>query len=107
MVLTALDDPIIAEGFLRGVDLVTRQHLIVVNMVEPGGTRPLFSRHAPAPQSTREIYDALAGHALWQKLREIERTLEMGGVKFTVMPNEMLARELLGQYLEVKQRQIL
>ena len=107
MVVTALDDPIIAEAFLRGIDLVNRQHLLVVNMIEPGGTRPLFDKNAPAPQTSREIFDALAGHALWQKLREIEKCLETRGVKFTVMPNEMLARELLGQYLEVKQRQIL
>ena len=107
MVLTALDDPIIAESFLRGVDLIRRQHLVLVNMMEPGGTKPLFSRHAPAPQNTREIYDALAGHALWQKLRELEGTLESRGVKFTVTGNELLTRELLGQYLEVKQRQIL
>ena len=107
MVLTALDDPIIAEAFVRGIDLVNRQHLVVVNMIEPGGTRPLFDKKAPAPQTSRDIYDALAGHALWQKLREIEKSLETRGVKFTVMPNEMLARELLGQYLEVKQRQIL
>jgi hypothetical protein len=92
---------------LRGVDLVRRQHLVLVNMMEPGGTKPLFSRHAREPQNTRDIYDALAGHALWQKLREIEGALESRGVKFTVTANEMLTRELLGQYLEVKQRQIL
>jgi uncharacterized protein (DUF58 family) len=107
MVLTALDDPIIAEAFLRGIDLVNRQHLVLVNMIEPGGTRPLFDKNAPAPQTSRDIFDALAGHGLWQKLREIEKSLQTRGVKFTVMPNEMLARELLGQYLEVKQRQIL
>ncbi|HVK58850.1 MAG TPA: DUF58 domain-containing protein [Candidatus Kapabacteria bacterium] len=107
MVLTALDDPIIAESFLRGVDLVSRQHLVLVNMIEPGGTKPLFSRHAPEPQSVREVYDALAGHELWQKLRELEGMLGSRGVKFTVTGNELLTRELLGQYLEVKQRQIL
>ena len=107
IVLTALDDPIIAQSFLRGVDLVRRQHLVLVNMMEPGGTKPVFSRHAREPQNTREIYDALAGHALWQKLRELEGALESRGVKFTVTANEMLTRELLGQYLEVKQRQIL
>ena len=107
MVLTALDDPIIAESFLRGVDLVRRQHLVLVNMMEPGGTKPVFSAHAREPQNARDIYDALAGHALWQKLRELEGMLESRGVKFTVTANEMLTRELLGQYLEVKQRQIL
>lgn len=107
IVLTALDDPIIAESFLRGVDLVRRQHLVLVNMMEPGGTKPVFSPRASEPLNTRDIYDALAGHALWQKLRELEGMLESRGVKFTVTANEMLTRELLGQYLEVKQRQIL
>jgi uncharacterized protein (DUF58 family) len=107
MVLTALDDPIIAESFLRGVDLVRRQHLVLVNMMEPGGTKSVFSPHAREPQNIRDIYDALAGHAQWQKLRELEGMLESRGVKFTVTANEMLTRELLGQYLEIKQRQIL
>jgi uncharacterized protein (DUF58 family) len=107
MVLTALDDPIIAENFLRAVDLVSRQHLVLVNMMEPGGAKPLFSRHMNKPGTCTEIYNALAGHAHWQKLRELEGALGTRGVKFTVTENEMLTRELLGQYIEVKRRQIL
>jgi hypothetical protein len=76
-------------------------------MIEPGGTRPLFDRHSPAPQIGRDLYTALAGHMAWQRLREIQKTLETRGVKFSVLPSEMLARELVGRYLEVKQRQVL
>src|SRR5207249_4933492 len=30
--LTALDDPVLAESFVRNMDLIRRQHLILVNM---------------------------------------------------------------------------
>ena len=95
--LTALDDPLIADSFVRASELVSRQHFLLVNMIEPGGTKPVFDRHSPAPQSSRDLYRSLAGHMAWQRLREIQKTLELRGVKFRVLPNEILARELVGQ----------
>src|SRR5262249_19095905 len=35
VVLTDLSDPVLAEQFLRGVDLIARQHLVLVNMMRP------------------------------------------------------------------------
>jgi uncharacterized protein (DUF58 family) len=104
--LTPLDDPLLAESFVRSLDLISRQHLILVNMIEPGRTEPVFSNKT-APQSPQDIYEALAGHMVWQKLREIQKILEVRGVKFGVLQNEMLTREVVGQYLEVKQRQLI
>ena len=35
--LTALDDPVLAESFVRNMDLIRRQHLVLVNMLQPPG----------------------------------------------------------------------
>src|SRR6185436_7602963 len=34
LVLTSLDDPVLAESFIKNVDLIRRQHLILVNMLQ-------------------------------------------------------------------------
>ena len=44
--LTSLDDPVIAEGFLRGIDLIRRQHIVCVGMIRPPGARPMFQNTA-------------------------------------------------------------
>ena len=41
--LTALDDPALAESFVRNVDLIRRQHLVLVNMLQMPGVKPLFT----------------------------------------------------------------
>src|SRR5207247_6869855 len=41
--LTSLDDPAIAEDFVRNVDLIRRQHLVMVNMIRPPGTTLMFT----------------------------------------------------------------
>src|SRR5207237_5864170 len=33
--LTALDDPMLAESFAKAMELICRQHLILVNMLQP------------------------------------------------------------------------
>ena len=66
--LTALDDPAIGEGFLHAIDLICRQHLILVNMLRPATAQPLFSDAAVA--NIDEIYGRLGGHLLWHDLRE-------------------------------------
>jgi len=40
---TSLDDPVVAESFVRNMDLLCRQHLVLVNMLQPPGVRPIFS----------------------------------------------------------------
>ncbi|MBI3882216.1 MAG: DUF58 domain-containing protein [Verrucomicrobia bacterium] len=103
--LTALDDPLLAESFTRSIDLICRQHLVLVNMMQPPGARPLFSN----PDVTRmdELYQELGGHMQWHQLRELGKTLERRGVKFAALEDERLTAQLVSQYLEVKRRQIL
>jgi uncharacterized protein (DUF58 family) len=103
--LTSLDDPVIAEGFVRNMDLIRHQHLVLVNMLQPPDVAPVFSN--PNVQTLDQLYQQLGGHLLWQKLRELEKTLQRRGVRFSLLANERLSTELVSQYLGVKQRQLI
>lgn len=103
--LTALDDPVLAEGFVKSMDVLCRQHLILVNMLPPPGVEPVFS-HGNV-ESTDEIYERLGAHFRWQKLRELEKVLHRRGVEFAQLNNEKLCPQLVTQYLAVKRRQLL
>jgi uncharacterized protein (DUF58 family) len=101
--LTSLDDPVLAESFVRNMDLVRRQHLIIVNMLQPPGVAPVFSN--PNLASVDELYQHLGGHLFWQNLRELEKVLQRCGVRFSLLQNERLSVDLVSQYLGLKQRQ--
>jgi uncharacterized protein (DUF58 family) len=103
--LTALDDPAVSESFVRSLRLIRRQHLILVNMLQPPGVRPLFSN--PGVAGLDDIYEELGGHLRWQKLRELQKILRRLGVQFSLLKNERMSAELVSQYLSVKQRQLL
>jgi uncharacterized protein (DUF58 family) len=105
LLLTSLDDPVLAKSFTRTVELITRHHLVMVNMLRPVGARALFSNENIT--STEEIYHELSGHTLWHHLREIERTLARHGVHFGLLDREHLCVDLVSQYMNVKQRQLL
>jgi uncharacterized protein (DUF58 family) len=105
ILLTSLDDPVLAKSFTRTVELITRHHLVMVNMLRPAGARPLFSNESIT--SPEEIYHELSGHTLWHHLREIERTLARHGVHFGLLDRERLCVDLVSQYMNVKQRQLL
>ena len=103
--LTALDDPAIAESFVRNMELIRRQHLVLVNMVRPPGVTPAFAN--PEVADVDDLYRHLGGHLQWQKLRELQKVLQRRGVRFSLLDNERLSTELVSQYISVKQRQLL
>ena len=103
--LTSLDDPVLAEGFVRNMSLLAGQHLVLVNMIQPPDASPLFSR--PDVERIDDIYRHLGGHLQWHSLRELEKVLQRRGVKFSLLKNERLATELVSQYVGVKRRQLL
>jgi uncharacterized protein (DUF58 family) len=105
ILLTSLDDPVLAESFTRAAELMGRHHLVMVNMLRPAGARPVFSN--PGITSSEEIYDELSGHTLWHHLRETGSTLTRQGIRFTLLDHERLCVDLVSQYMDVKQRQIL
>jgi uncharacterized protein (DUF58 family) len=105
VVLTSLDDPIIAEAFTRALEVFRRRHLVLVNMVTPPGVEPLFSGQPVAAPD--QIYDRLAGHLRWRALRETGAAMQRAGVKFSLIEDERMSADLVAQYLGVKRRQML
>ncbi len=103
--LTSLDDPVLAESFATHVEMIRRQHVVLVNMIRPPGARPLFSD--PAVGGMSGIHQALAGHQAWRRLRETQRKLQRQGVRLAAMETERLSLQVITQYLEIKQRQVL
>jgi uncharacterized protein (DUF58 family) len=103
--LTSLDDPVTAESFVRNVELLCRQHLMLVNMLQPPGVRPLFLNENVT--SASELYGELSGHMRWHALRELEKVLQRRGVHLSLLQSERLAVDLVSQYINVKQRQVL
>ena len=103
--LTSLDDPVLADNFIKNLDLIRRQHLVLVNMLQPTGVAEVFSN--PNLATLDELYQHLGGHLLWHHLRELEKVLQRRGVRFSLLKNENLTVQLVSQYLGVKRRQLL
>jgi uncharacterized protein (DUF58 family) len=103
--LTSLDDPVAAESFVRNMDLLCRQHLVLVNMLQPSGVRPIFSNENVT--TANELYGELAGHMRWHGLRELEKVLQRRGMRLSLLQSERLAVDLVSQYVNVKQRQMI
>ncbi len=102
--LTALDDPLLAENFEQNAGLVCRQHLLLVNMIQPSGVQPVFSHDRVT--GLDDLYRELGGHIQWQNLRELGKTLKTRGVQFSLVQNEKLTADVVTQYLNVKRRQL-
>lgn len=103
--LTSLEDPLMAESFSRNLDLLCRQHLLLVAMLRPPQAAPLFQ--GGAVENVDSIYQRLAGHLLWWKLQELERSLARRGVRLALLAHEALSAGLVSQYLAIKRRQLL
>jgi uncharacterized protein (DUF58 family) len=105
IILTNLDDPVLAESFTAHIDLISRRHLVLVNMLKPAVVKPIFSD--PSVNTVDDIYTQLGGHLLWRHFREIEKSLQRRGIGFYLLENENLCSDLVSKYLSVKRRQIL
>ncbi|MBI5115715.1 DUF58 domain-containing protein [Candidatus Poribacteria bacterium] len=103
--LTNLDDPVLAEHFVRNLDILGRRHLVLVNVLTSTGVAPLFSD--PRVATADDLYERMGGHIQWQQLRELERVLKRRGVSMTLLNNEMMCPQLVSQYVNVKRRQLL
>ncbi|MGD8389405.1 MAG: DUF58 domain-containing protein [Desulfobacteraceae bacterium] len=104
--LTGLDDPVLSTQFVSHVDLVTRRHLVRVNMLRPASAQPLFSSEQDV-YTVNDIYRHLGGHMAWAALMETEKLLRRRGAGFALLDNEALCAELHFQYMSVKRRQAL
>ena len=105
IILTALDDPMLADSFVKNANLICRQHLIIVDMLRPPGAVPLFSDDKVT--NLDDIYGHLGGHWQWHKLRELEKVLQRRGVRFSLLDPSQLPAQLVAQHAEVKARQLI
>jgi uncharacterized protein (DUF58 family) len=103
--LTALDDPMLAENFAHASELISRQHLLLVDMLQPAGANPMFSD--PGVARIDDLYRRLGGHLQWSRLRELGNVLRRRGVRLSLLDPAKLAAELIAQHANVKRRQLL
>ena len=103
--LTSLDDPVAAEDFVRAVELLSGQHLILAVMISPLAVQPLFSEGKI--EDPDELYRKLAGHLSWAKLQNLQRLLARKGVRFHVVSNQQLGLRLVSYYMDLRRRQAL
>ena len=100
--LTELDDPVLAEDFLKVAGALSRRHLVAVASVRGKQDEALFTLPA---SSAPEVYERLGGHLAWRRLTELSASLRSRGVRmFTAHPSK-LSLELTRFYLNTKQRQ--
>ena len=103
--LTALDDPAMAEAFARDIHVISRSHIVLVNVPRQQHIRPLFT--GTPPENLDSLYSNLGGHLEWARLQELRRTLQHRNVQLAITDPLLLTGQLTRQYLEVKRRQIL
>ena len=103
--LTNLDDPVLAENFIKQIGLLSSNHLVLVNQIGLPGMAPVFAK--PDALSTDAVYEHLAQHLRWRALRDVERTLGHRGIAMRLVENERLCPQLVTQYVNVKRRQLL
>lgn len=103
--LTALDDPVLAENFIKNVDLIARHHLVMVGMMKPSGIAPLFSDSGV--KADEDIYEHLGGHLRWHNLEEVAKVLQRRGVKLAMFDRGRMGLQTVSEYLNIKKRQLL
>jgi len=103
--LTALDDPSLAASFTDRIDLLSRQHLVLVHGLRPPEANPIFA--GSKVNDVDQIYRRLGGHIVWHDLRELGRTLHHHGVRLSLVDHASLTPDVIAQYLQVKQRQLI
>jgi uncharacterized protein (DUF58 family) len=102
---TSLDDALLAETFEHEVPMLARRHLVLVNVTQAPGVRPLFEESPPADLDA--LYGGLAGQILWNRMRKLKIALQNRGIRLTVVDPARIKMQVTSQYLDVKRRQIL
>lgn len=105
VILTSLDDPMLSESFIHAMQAACRQHILMVNMFRPPGAYPLFT--SPQIRQVQGIHQHLVGHMLWSAISDTRRLLKQHGAALHLLDKNQLCSQLVSQYMEVKQRQVL
>ena len=102
--MMSIDDPILAENFSTHINLLSKNHLIIVNSILPEDTAPLFTKPIQTPG---QINDMLAAHIRYNQIRNIEKKLAPTGIFFNISDNYSYSADIIAKYMELKQRQLL
>lgn len=105
IVLTDLNDPMLAESFANSASLVARHHLLLVNMIRPEGALALFEE--ANANSVDSLYERLSGHIVWENLKDLRNVLHRYGIPLSQLHLPNMSVELVNQYFAVKERQLL
>jgi len=102
---TSLDDALLAEIFEQEVALLARRHVVLANVTQPPGLKPLFTDAAAADLDS--LYGSLAGQILSNRMRRLKIALSNRGVRLSVVDPQRIKTQVTSEYLEVKRRQVL
>ncbi|MCI0411894.1 DUF58 domain-containing protein [bacterium] len=105
VVLTDLNDPMLAESFVNSASLVARHHLLLVNMIRPEGALALFED--ANVNSVDSVYERLSGHIVWENLKDLQNVLHRYGIPLSQLHLSDMSVQLVNQYFAVKERQLL
>ena len=103
--LTQLDDPVIAESFVRATRILGKQHLILAAALAPTSVGPLFGGAEAA--SLDDVYARLASHTAWRGLEKLKVELRRQGVHLALLDAGSEVEQLVKLYGGAKQRQLL
>jgi len=103
--LTNLDDPVLSEHFVKHVNLISKRHMVLVNMMKPKGAEPLFS--VDGINTVDDLYTGLAGHMIWDYLFETKKLLKRQHAEMFLLDSEKMAYQMVSQYVDVKERQLI
>ncbi len=101
--MVSLDDPVLADNFIEQIEVLSKKHLIVVNMLNTGAAKPIFS--SPDAETTKDVYRNLGRHMAYRNLVQLEKRLKKRGIGFMLLDNEKMNTQLISQYLNIKQKQ--
>lgn len=104
LLLTDLDDPVVAEEFVERLPVLSGKHVVTVIWLRSRLAAPLFEG---APVETVDgIYDRLSAHRHWRQRQERVRILEKKGTACIEPDHERLAPALVQRYLAVRERML-
>ena len=67
---------------------------------------PLFHED-DSPRSVHDIYKGVEGHLTWERVRKVRTQVMQRGVRWAPLTPDSITSDLINQYLEIKERQLL
>ena len=100
-----MDIPVIAESFINSTRIISKKHLIYVSSIKTHETNQMYTEQTP--HTTKQLYSFLGKHIKWQSNQDLIKILKKRGIKFSQFDKEELCLQLISQYMNIKQQQIL